>query len=115
MHERHRTCSRATAATKQALWMALNLHARHHFTAAAAVDGSLIEDITNGRLRRSLTYGVNEGAATATDNLWGGTLPPDMEVPDAEMYAIHAYLTKCARQPAHINNAYSYKVTASEH
>jgi hypothetical protein len=41
--------SRATRETRQALWCALDLHARHHFTRAAAVDGSMVKRELPGR------------------------------------------------------------------
>ena len=39
----------------------MDLHARHRFTRAAAVDGSLKEEVVEGKYRRSLAYGVYEG------------------------------------------------------
>ena len=86
----------AYSATSKCMWAALDLHARHHFTAAAAVDGSMVEEPTpDGRLRRHVAYGVYEGARpgrSVGDGVWGGALTPDREVPDAEAQAIHAYL-----------------------
>jgi hypothetical protein len=98
------------------------LHAAHEFTHAACTDGSLIP-ARRGRARR-VAYGVWEGMASrkhvghderATANvaageresgeqllarvgqgLWGGRLPDEWEVFDAEMYAILAYLRHTA-------------------
>ena len=90
------TCGRR--ATTRSLWTALDLHAYHHFTAAAAVDGSLTEHTDGLRLRRSLTFGVYEGP----DRAWGGALPPDLDVPDAEMYAVYAYMqSRAVAAPPH--------------
>ena len=79
---------------------AADLHARHHFTAACACDGSLLEEsLPGGGCRRRVSYGVWEGArgegyrSTATARgLWGASIAPDAEVADAELAAIHAYL-----------------------
>ena len=86
--------------TNATLVMALDLHARHHFTHAAAVDGSLTEELlTGGGVRRRLAYGVWEGAkgeawgsGAVAAGLWGKSMTPDCEVVDAELAAIHAYL-----------------------
>ena len=54
--------SAATTQTARAMWCALDLHAHHHFTHAAAVDGSLMEQSTpERRLTRQLAFGVYEG------------------------------------------------------
>ena len=46
------------------------------------------------RLRRQVAYGVYEGARPGRHepDVWGGALAPDLEVADAEAYAILAYL-----------------------
>ena len=92
------------------------LHAAHEFTHAACVDGSLTP--ATEAQRRQVGYGIWEGLATRaatsyTDSeerwwqegghdrehklqervgagLWGGRLPDDWEIADAEMYAILA-------------------------
>ena len=96
----HEGATVARIATRATMRVAADLHARHHFTAAAAVDGSLVTAaLPGGGMRRQLAYGVWEGPrgsgyrsnATAS-GLWGASIPPDMEVADAEMAAIHAYL-----------------------
>ena len=54
--------SKGTSETAEALHTALDLHAIHHFTHAAAVDGSVREQQINGRrLKRRVAYGVWEG------------------------------------------------------
>ena len=88
--------SQGVNASRTCLWCALDLHARHHFTRAAAVDGSLKEDEMPGRrLRRRVAYGVFEGlqgSGARQSGVWGARLPSDLEVMDAEMFAIHEYL-----------------------
>ena len=96
-------------------------HAFHHFTQAAAVDGSVNEDeMPNHRCRRRVAFGVYEGLYQADglnthqQGVWGGRLPADLEVADAEMYAIHEYLQKVlqnALEPTRLHNVYSYRVT----
>ena len=102
MREVRRGITTARRATGEALEVAADLHARHHFTCAAAVDGSLKEEeLPGGGLRRELAYGVWEGAqgtgwgsqATAA-GLSGASLAPDGEIADAELAAIHAYLRR---------------------
>ena len=86
--------------THAAITVAADLHARHHFTQAAAVDGSLAQkDLPTGGMTRKLAYGIWEGPrgpgwrsnATAA-GLWGASIAPDGEIADAELAAIHAYL-----------------------
>ena len=92
----------AARASATALRVSLDLHAHHHFTRAAATDGSMAETVEHGgRLRRRVAYGIWEGlmpAATAhagaAAGLSGGRLPSDAEVADAELAAIHAYLQR---------------------
>ena len=91
--------STAMHETRRALRLALDLHARHHFTHAAAVDGSCKEDYTqNGSWRRRLAYGVNEGMQRDGPCLWGARMHGDLEVPDAELHAIFAYLSSVVRR-----------------
>ena len=53
--------------TRKALMLSLDLHAYHHFTHAAAVDGSCMEHTSsNGTHSRSLAYGVYEGTMGIT-------------------------------------------------
>ena len=106
--------------------IAIQLHTRHHFTHAAATDGSRKEQ--DGRTH--VAYGVYEGVPPAptpdTDDpeeqeqhqqrrdtggiyeprhtiqdragqgLWGHRLPDSWEIMDAELYAIYSYLKACA-------------------
>ena len=100
MGERAQGATRGRLATGEAIHAAADLHAVHHFTAAAAVDGSLTEDVLpRGGLRRRVSYGVWEGArgegygsAATIAGLWGASIAPDSEIADAEMAAVHAYL-----------------------
>ena len=64
--------------------------------ACCSAGGGGRPDADGARLRRSVSYEVYEGR----DGLWGGALPPDLEVPDAEMYAVYAYMQRCARRAA---------------
>ena len=92
----------ARQATGDVLAVAADLHARHHFTHAAAVDGSMTEEPLQRGVRRTVAYGVWEGPSAPADaawrsvataeGLWGASLAPDCEVADAELAAIHAYL-----------------------
>ena len=100
--------SKACLATRQVLEAAVDLHARHHFTAAASVDGSLKEEaLARGGVRRRLAYGVWEGpqgdgwrSHAVAAGSWGASLEPDGEIMDAELAAIHAYLRRVvARSP----------------
>ena len=87
--------------TRKALMLSLDLHAYHHFTHAAAVDGSCMEHTSsNGTHSRSLAYGVYEGTMGITGEqlLWGASLPADLEIADAEMHAIYAYLHDITRR-----------------
>ena len=99
--------TRGTAQTTQALWASLELHAIHHFTHAIAVDGSMRETVLPGRrLERRVAFGVYEGLAYGgrdgtggnsegeQEGLWGGRLPSDCEVIDAELTAIHEALQR---------------------
>ena len=97
----------AISASRDALAVALELHARWHFTHAAAVDGSLREqEAPNGRWQRRVAYGIWEGARmtddhhtqAASEGLSGGRLPSDFEIADAEMIAIYAYLRRVVTQ-----------------
>jgi ribonuclease HI len=110
MDARERTIMRAasdgsTAArreTRQVMLAAADLHAAHHFTRCASVDGSLMEEeLPGGGLRRRLAYGVWEGATgggyrscAVAAGLSGASLAPDLEIADAELAAIHAYLRR---------------------
>lgn len=116
MDERERTVLRETSegatvaqrATGEALAVAADLHARHHFTCAAAVDGSLKEEeLPGGGLRRELAYGVWEGAQgeawgshATVAGLSGASMAPDGEIADAELAAIHAYLRRVVDKSA---------------
>ena len=52
--------TRGMAATQKALALSLDLHAFHHFTHAAAVDGSCMEHAdAHTPYRRQLAYGVS--------------------------------------------------------
>ena len=85
----------ATKETTKALHCSLDLHAYHHFTRCAAVDGSLQKEVIKGQWVRRLAYGIWEGARegeTDGEGLWGASLPSDLEIADAETYAIYAYL-----------------------
>ena len=54
--------TRARAETMEAVSAAADLHAKHHFTCAAAVDGSMREEVpAGGGLRRRIAYGIWEG------------------------------------------------------
>ena len=100
--------SRGVRESDKAMRVALDLHAAHHFTHAAAVDGSLHEQVLphGAGVRRRLAFGVWEGVQpgatgvheAAAAGLWGGGLPSDGEVADAEMEAIYAYLLKIVQQ-----------------
>ena len=88
-----------TTQTTQALWAALDLHAHHHFTHAAAVDGSVKEyEMPGHRHKRRVAFRVYEGMYSADDpdtlqqGVWGGRLASDLEIADAETAAIHEYL-----------------------
>ena len=73
--------SRAYHATSAGLWTSLDLHAFHHFTDAAALDGSMVEEVTERHLLRRLAFGVHEGDMPGEDpgsGTWGGALPPDL-------------------------------------
>ena len=95
---REEGASVACTQSARAMSLALDLHAVHGFTDAAAVDGSVWEgDVGGRRVARRVGYGVWEGirdARGAGGGLWGEGLPPDMEVTDAESYAIYAYLRR---------------------
>ena len=97
--------TRGTDQTARALWASLDLHAIHHFTRAVAVDGSMRETVLQGRrLERKVAFGVYEGidergrmrgglgSDAEQKGLWGGRLPSDCEVVDAELTAIHEAL-----------------------
>ena len=81
---------------------ALDLHARHHFTRCCATDGSLMErEMRGGGLSRRVSWGVWEGprgagwrSAAVKEGMWGGRLPSDYEIADAETVAIERYLRK---------------------
>jgi len=101
------------------------LHARHHFTTAAAMDGSLKLNKDDGRRRVaydrlwSMGYGKACSPLTSTksaaleeagiletdydthrrvgDGISGGALPPSWEVIDSELYTLR-YL--CIHTPA---------------
>ena len=98
--------SQGTYETAEALHTALDLHAIHNFTHAAAVDGSMREQTTDGRrLRRRVSYGVWEGVtddpSQRLKGLWGGRLPSDLEVADAEMTAVHETIRKIGAAEGH--------------
>ena len=93
--------SKAVEETAHALAASLDLHAHHHFTHAAAVDGSCKEEVgDDGKYRRFLAYGVFEGMHRMDDGggLWGGRVDADLEIADAEMAAIHAYMAEVVRR-----------------
>ena len=50
--------------------------------------------------RRQLAYGVYEGmhGTKGEQILWGGGMYADLEIADAEMYAIYAYMWKVAQR-----------------
>ena len=63
MQEARDGATQARTATREVMEAAADLHARHHFTAACACDGSLMEEsLPSGGCRRRVSYGVWEGA-----------------------------------------------------
>ena len=127
--------SKGARATWHARHIAVQLHARHHFTHTAATDGSRMEKDGNKRV----AFGVFEGVpptppADPTDpeewqaqqtrrhsgeqieprdtiqeragkGIWGRRLPDSWEIMDAELYAIYAYLRNCADTATENNTA----------
>ena len=105
---------RGVSATWWARHFACLLHACHHFTTAAAKDGSLKINEDDGR--RRVAYEVWEGVQPIDkhksaaleeagiletdhdthrrvgDGISGRALPPSWEVINSELYAIYAYL-----------------------
>ena len=98
--------NQATEETRRWLQVAMALHMKHSFTHAAATDGS--------KKGKKVAYGVwtgvrqrrpdeqeidpNKPAQAAQERedmigagLWGGRLPDEWEVADAEMYAVHPF------------------------
>ena len=93
--------STAQVETDRVLRISLDLHAKHVFTHAAAVDGSRLEDVHNGRPRCRTAYGIYTGAPRRDklqQAMWGGCLSGDAQVGDAEMHAIYAYLHHVAQE-----------------
>ena len=98
----------------------MTLHYLHNFTRCAFTDGSLYDPRKEGgKEKRKVAYGIWEGIApeevsnqpvggtgwnswtTAerverciAEGMWGGGLPADWEIADAEAYAIYKYLLK---------------------
>ena len=98
--------------TAQAMTVALALHLYHHFTDAAATDGSADRvRRVGGGWRARASYGVYEGVQpgewkgkdaeqdAVRAGMWGGALPEGWDNNDAEALAILAYLRSVAARP----------------